>query len=119
MRGLHAGALAITLALAGCGGDGDDGGGTPPPSPAELCVQSSCGSKAALVAVPDAENLLFTPDGRLFVSGGTNVFEIVAAGDGYTAYAIHDGACNFTGLALRGDVLYANCFDGRLFAARL
>lgn len=29
------------------------------------------------------------------------------------------GSCNFTGLALRGEVLYANCFDGQLYAARL
>jgi hypothetical protein len=72
-----------------------------------------------LLPIPDAENLLFTDDGRLFVSGGTNVFEVVREGEGHRAFAIYIGSCNFTGLAQIGDVLYANCFDGRLYAARL
>lgn len=112
-------APVLALALTACGG-GDDDASTTPLDPATLCVSSSCGTKAALLTIPDAENLIFTPGGRLFVSGGTNVFEIVRAeDDGYTARPLYDGNCNFTGLALRGDVLYANCFDGRLYAARL
>ncbi|MES0872553.1 SMP-30/gluconolactonase/LRE family protein [Sinimarinibacterium thermocellulolyticum] len=113
MRLLAVALLACTLT--GCGGDG----GIPDVDPASLCVDDACGSKTVLLTVPDAENILFTDDGRLFVSGGTNVFEIVRDGDGYRAFAIHDGSCNFTGLAQRGEVLYANCFDGRLYAARL
>jgi sugar lactone lactonase YvrE len=115
MRRLAA-ALLVSI-LAGCGSDGGDR--APDFDPATLCVDDACGSKTALLAIPDAENILFTDDGRLFVSGGTNVFEIVREGDGYTAFAIYDGGCNFTGLAQIGDVLYANCFDGRLYAARL
>lgn len=116
-------ALSATLALAACGGGDGNRHAAPTPAPldpAALCVNSACGSKTPLLAIPDAENLLFTPDGRLFVSGGTNVFEVVRAGDDtLEAFAIYDGSCNFTGLALRDNVLYANCFDGRLYAARL
>lgn len=121
MRPLRALAVTAALALTACGegGDGVDAS-APPVDPAALCVDSACGAKTAVVTVPDAENLLFTPDGRLFVSGGTNVFEVVRSGDAsYTTVPLYDSSCNFTGLALRGDVLYANCFDGWLYAARL
>lgn len=106
--------LLLALGLAGC----ED---SPDPSTATqtLCVASACGTKTRLVTVPDAENLLFTPSGRLFVSGGVNVYEITRSGTGYAATPLLDGSCNFTGLALRGEVLYANCFDGKLYAARL
>lgn len=108
------------LLLAACGTDSDRDPGSGPPDPATLCVNSDCGRRTPLLTIADAENILFTASGRLFVSGGTNVFEILAkAGGGYEALAIYDGSCNFTGLALRGDVLYANCFDGKLYAARL
>lgn len=108
--------LAVLL-FSACGSDG--GGSLPAPSAASLCVSSSCGSKTRLVTIPDAENLLFTPGGRLFVSGGVNVYEIGKSGNTYTATPLLEGSCNFTGLALRGEVLYANCFDGQLYAARL
>lgn len=104
--------------LAACGNDSADT--APVAARADsLCVSDGCGRIIDIAAVPDAENTLVTPDGRVFVSGGTGVFEIVAAGAGYTALPIHDEACNFTGLALRGDVLYANCFSGSLHATRL
>lgn len=86
---------------------------------APLCVSDTCGQLIDIATIPDAENTLTTPDGRVFVSGGTGVFELQRSGDSYTAAPINDVACNFTGLAQRGDVLYANCFDGRLYAARL
>lgn len=90
-----------------------------PVDPASLCVDSGCGEKTVLLDIPDAENLLFSPDGRLFVSGGLNVYEVSRNGDAYQARPLLDGSDNFTGLALRGDVLYANGFSGRLYAARL
>lgn len=112
-------ALLLTLlALTGCdGGSAASNGSSNPAAP--LCVSSSCGSKTRLVTIPDAENILFTPAGRLFVSGGTNVFEIGKSSSSYSATPLLAGSCNFTGLALRGEVLYANCFDGQLYAARL
>lgn len=86
--------------------------------PASLCVSSSCGLKTRLVAIPNAENTLFTPDGRLFVSGGTNVFEVTKdAAGAFHAAPLYAGSCNFTGMALRGSVLYVTCFDLRLYAA--
>ena len=113
--------LLLALALAACSDSAPVGrNGTPEPgTPATLCVASSCGSKTVLVTIPDAENLLFTPAGRLFVSGGVNVYEIRQSAGSYTATPLLDGSCNFTGLALRGNVLYANCFDGQLYAAEL
>jgi hypothetical protein len=87
--------------------------------PASLCVDSGCGEKTVLLSIPDAENLLFTPQGRLFVSGGLNVYEISRDASGYQARPLLDGSDNFTGLALRGDVLYANAFSGKLYAASL
>jgi len=108
-------ALSASLPLAACTDSPDPVAVTP----ASLCVASSCGSKTRLVTIPDAENLLFTPNGRLFVSGGTNVFEIGKSGSVFTATPLLEGSCNFTGLALRGEVLYANCLDGQLYAARL
>lgn len=108
--------LLMSLSLAAC----ED---SPDPAAADatsaLCVASACGSKTVLLSIPDAENLLFTPAGRLFVSGGVNVYEVSRAADGYRAAPLLNGSCNFTGLALRGEVLYANCFDGQLYAARL
>ncbi len=110
----------LGLALVACS-DSDQGsapnGGTPP---ATLCVDSVCGSKTVLLTIPDAENIFFTDDNRLFVSGGTNVFEIKKEGDDYTATPIFSGSGNFGGMAQRGDVLYVNCFTDRsLYAARL
>jgi hypothetical protein len=117
--------LAATLLLAGCGGasggdsaDGGDGRNSTV-DPAKLCVDSGCGEKTVLLTIPDAENLLFSSDGRLFVSGGTNVFEITRNGEEWVATPLLDGSCNFTGLAIQRKTLYANCFDKQLYAAAL
>lgn len=109
----------LPLLLSACG---DPASGPEAPAAAAitpLCVSNACGRVIDIATIPDAENTLTTTDGRVFVSGGTGVFEILRSGEGYVAVAIHDAACNFTGLAQRGEVLYANCFDGRLYAARL
>jgi|GEM_PF-370470 len=111
--------LFAALALAACGG-GSGSPGTGDEVPVELCVASDCGELIVLATVPDAENLLFTPDGRLFVSGGTNVFEVVRTGDTTVELTpLSPTDCNFTGLALRGDTLYASCGSGELYAAAL
>lgn len=117
-------AASLTLAaffVGGCDSRGVDmeGGSPAVVDLASLCVDSDCGEKTRLVTIPDAENLLFTPEGRLFVSGGRNVYEIHKAGDSYGATPLFDGTDNFCGLALRGAVLYANGFSGTLYAARL
>lgn len=115
--------LAVSLSLLGaCSSDSDTGSESAAAAsvdPATLCVSSDCGSKTALLTIPDAENLLFSSSGRLFVSGGLNVYEVVKAGEGFEARPLYDGECNFTGLAIVNGVLYANCFDGQLYAATL
>jgi hypothetical protein len=112
--------VVLALALGACSDGGESSSdGAAGVDPATLCVDSDCGEKTVLLTIPDAENLLFSSSGRLFVSGGTNVFEIHKDGDAYTATPLFDGSANFTGLAIRAGTLYANCFDGQLYAARL
>ncbi len=55
--------------------------------------------------IPDAENAIFTPSGRLFVTGGTNIYEIFA--DGSALGLCPEGKYNFTGMARVGNYLYA------------
>lgn len=132
MRCAVAGLLALLLAAcadsstpvaagggASSSGGGSSSGGTTPPNPASLCVSNSCGTQRTLLTIPDAENIQFSDDGRLFVSGGTNVFEITRSGQTFSAKPLIAAGCNATGLAIRANTLYANCFNGMLHAAPL
>lgn len=84
-----------------------------------LPLLAGCLDKDSIAVVADAENQLFTPDGRLIVTGGTGVFEIVAtAGGGYAAQPIAaevSGTCNHTGLAQIGPWVFTACVQQRLF----
>lgn len=81
----------------------------PPVEPKMLCVADACGTFTDLgLHIPDAENLHFTPEGRLFISGSTDIWEITKDGESYQASGVAE-VCNFTGMAQIGDVLYANC----------
>jgi len=93
---------------------------------------SACLDKDKLATVPDAENQLFTPDGRLIVTGGTGVFEIKRGTEGVVAEGASvdvSGTCNFTGLAQIGDWVFTACQqraggllgapDNHLLAARV
>lgn len=111
--------FALVMLLSGCGTSSTTTPNAITADATALCVSSSCGSKTKLLDIPSAENILFTPEGRLFVSGGTNVFEITRDTTGWHATPISAAACNFTGLAQIGSVLYAACFDGNLYAATL
>jgi hypothetical protein len=62
--------------------------------------------------IGDAENATFSSDGRLFVTGGENAYEIVRDGAGYRALPLYAGTCNFTGIAERAGYLYAACAEG-------
>lgn len=111
-------AIAATLGTACGGGSGDPF--AQGPHPTERCLDLDCGVIETVVRIPDAENLLFSAEGRLFVSGGTQVFEIQRdAAGAFHARPLSATECNFTGLAIRAETLYANCFDGRLYAAPL
>ena len=111
--------LLVAALLGGCGGGNDADPQTTAVDPATLCVASACGVKTQLLDIPSAENTLFTPQGRLFVTGSDSVYEITHDAAGWHATALADTAANFTGLAQRGDVIYAAAFDGNLYAARL
>ncbi|HUS24933.1 MAG TPA: hypothetical protein VM369_08285 [Candidatus Binatia bacterium] len=119
-----AGVLAGLVACSG-GDVGTGAGGTGStaalPRAADLCVSNDCGSATILVAIPDAENILFADDGRLFVTGGENLYEIHKSADGsFSATPLYDGTCSFTGMAIMQGWLYANgCDDHSLLAARL
>ncbi|AXQ28644.1 hypothetical protein D0B54_08100 [Solimonas sp. K1W22B-7] len=120
---IRAATLVATLALAACGGgDGDSGGSddVPPVRLEDLCVNSGCGERTILLDIPGAENLTFSPDGRLFVSSGSGVFEIHKNADGsFRADSISPEACGYTGLAIRRGYLYSACGDGRFWATKL
>jgi hypothetical protein len=76
-----------------------------------LPLLSGCIDKEKLAAVPDAENQIFTPDGRLIVTGGDGVYEVKRSGTGYVAERIASDVtgCNHTGLAQVGAWLFSPC----------
>ncbi len=118
--GLAAAMLPLVGAmLAACGSGSAPLTAASSVDPAALCVSSGCGTKTRLLEIPNAENTLFTPDGRLFVSGGSNVYEVTRDAAGFHAAPLYDGSCNFTGMARRGNILYVSCFDLRLYALNL
>lgn len=47
-----------------------------------LCLLTACGDVTPITTVPDAENSLITSEGRLFVSGSFNLYEITKNEDG-------------------------------------
>lgn len=100
--------ICLGAGIAGCaaeeGYEGDD---------VESATAPLVGSVTPLVqGIGDAENATFTPDGRLFVTGGANAYEITKAPTGYVATPIYAGNCNFTGIVARGGYLYATCAEG-------
>ena len=99
----------------------DSSGNNVTPS-GEPCFTSTCGRAITIATIPDAENMIFSSSGRLFVSGGLNVYEITAssgAATGYIATPLSSTQCNFTGLAIIQTTLFAGCFDGSLWTASL
>ncbi len=114
-----AGLLGLAmLALAACSSGGPVDEEAAEVDPATLCVASDCGSKLKLLDIPSAENIFFTDDGRLFVTGD-NIYEISREGEAWKATPLSADDRGFTGMAQIGSVLYANSFDGALFAGRL
>lgn len=115
-------AALFACALAGCESKGVATPAAPTPEtpvPA-LCVSSDCGEKVVLLDFPSAENLTFSPDGRLFVSGGLGVFEVRRdAAGAFQATDIAPGCGSGLGLAAHRGQLYAICSGQRLFAGAL
>ena len=124
MRVAHLPFCGLAVLLAACdpqvAAEGTAAAAKGEPSTGELCVSSACGEAVVLVDVPDAENILFGPGGRLFVSGGRNVYQISKAAEGtFSARPLSAQTCNFTGMAIHRNHLYASCADSRLFAGKL
>jgi hypothetical protein len=111
--------LLICGLLAGCAGGDSPGGAGSIIDSSQLCVSSSCGDRTVLLDIPAAENLIFAPDGRLFVSSGSGLYDITNNAQGTFAATLLSDACAFTGLAIIGDILYVNCGTGALYAAEL
>jgi hypothetical protein len=60
--------------------------------------------------IPEAENLFFTPDGRLFVSGGENVFEVTRDAAGrWSKTDLFDESCLVEGITYSNGFLYGVC----------
>jgi len=116
MRTLLLVSAAATL-VAGCTSSSEPVAQSATVDPATLCVASACGVKTQLLDIPSAENTLFTPSGRLFVTGSDSVYEITKDSSGWHATSLATTQANFTGLAQRGNVVYAAAFDGNLYAA--
>lgn len=118
--------LIVGAAVAACrsGFSGDERSpAAAEPDPATLCITTDCGTREVLLRVPEAENLIFSDDGRLFVSG-EELYEIVQQADGrFEARVIPmEGAHSNSlgGLAIRDGVLYMNDETDRgLWAGRL
>ncbi len=68
-------------------------------------------------SIPDAENALFTSSGRLFITGGTNIYE--AFGNGSANALCPEGKYNFTGMAQVGNYLYAIATEYRFDCSAL
>ncbi|MGJ8668230.1 MAG: hypothetical protein ACSHXK_01970 [Oceanococcus sp.] len=111
-------AIALfVIGLAACGGSREDNSSE---DTVDLCVNSQCGEVIEIASIPDAENIHFTEQGRLFVTGGGNAHEIIQhSDDSYEAVPLTEGGCNFTGMAQKGDTMYFVCGDGQLFAGKL
>ncbi len=76
---------------------------------AALLLTSGCGDKIVLNGnVPDAENSLITSDGRLFVTGGKNIYEYTKQGGEYI-FDDFGPKGNYLGMAEYNGVLYVLC----------
>jgi hypothetical protein len=74
-----------------------------------------CGPRRTVVGnLSNAENSLFTNDGRLFITGN-NIWEIKQEGNGHYADSLADDLnCNFSGMAQYNNHLFAICFEDEL-----
>jgi hypothetical protein len=76
---------------------------------------SGCIEKEKIVKIPDAENILFTEQGSLLISGGKSLFQVEQKfnEDGSSYYQAHDlypdRDCAFGGIAQSGEWVFAVC----------
>lgn len=65
--------------------------------------------KKTVTKIPDAENILVASNGKLFVSGGSNIYQITKSGSSYHKKELLDDNCNSTGLAEFNGWMFATC----------
>ncbi len=82
-----------------------------------VLVLSACTPKQLVVNLPEAENLHFTPEGRL-IATGKGIYEIVKNNGQYHALSLYSADCGFAGIAQRGNWLYSTCATGPLWAMK-
>ncbi len=117
MRGIKSGGsagLMGVLMLSACGSQTpSDESTTVPIDARQLCINAACGSRQSILDLPQLENQRYTRAGRLFVTGQQNWYEVErAAGGAYTARALLEAEGGCSGMAERGDYLYALCPGG-------
>ena len=80
-----------------------------------VLFMSGCIEKQKIATIPDAENLLFTSQGDLLVTGGKSIYQVTsqAESDGSTNYvrtSVYSGnSCAFGGIAQQGDWVFSVC----------
>jgi hypothetical protein len=74
-----------------------------------ILAMTGCGEKTVITKVPIwAENSLMTTDGRLFVTGASNIYEITKnEDDTFQSHELYPCVHTFMGVDQRGDYLYA------------
>jgi len=92
-------------------------------------VLTGCIEKEKIVTIPDAENILFTTQGDLLVTGGKSIYQVTSSLDEtgratYEEESIYEGRnCAFAGIAQSGDWVYSVCaeirFEWKGFTFRL
>lgn len=101
----------LLAALAAC----DSSGGNiaaPLPDARSLCLSPACGARQLIVDLPQLENIAYTSNGRLFVSGQQNLYEITRDSEGYQSRALFENAGGCSGLTEQRGHLYALCPGG-------
>lgn len=82
-----------------------------------VALTTGCVDKTSITHVGDAENILFTTDGRLIVSGGDNIYQVTKSSDSYHRRALYldnngnEIECNFTGIAQKDNWVISSCVE--------
>lgn len=82
-----------------------------------VALTTGCVDKTSITHIGDAENILFTTDGRLIVSGGDNIYQVTGSNGNYSKRALylnndgHEIECNFTGIAQKDNWVISSCVE--------
>ena len=97
--------VVLAALMSGCQ---SNGGRSNSNEPGQLCLRDDC-EQYQLVDLPQLENVHFTAEGRLFVTGQDNLYEISGSfAEGFEGKALLEGG-GCSGMASTRDTLYALC----------